>query len=275
MNTTVKGTYKFEVYEDGRLIQDTGEIDNLITDLALQHGNPFSTGILSIGTGNEEPSFTDESLGNEIAYQSSSFGSPVMLTKSNKRYSKLSTTASFTGIEGDISEVGYRGAAINSVRSRTLIRDGNGLVTIIPITPIQVLKITYSVYILIPDAIATGTVTTPYGSSDFTIKPHDNLINPSGIFAGNFSNPFNGSSLTAKLTSGSVNASVFSWSYNSSTRTATATVAFNAIATNRTFTGFEAASNSQNLPIIELDNPLVNPAENDCTFTMSFSWGRA
>lgn len=276
MTTTAKGAYQIEVYEDGQLIQDTGEFDNLITDLALKNGDPFSNGLLCVGSGRTAPLATDIKLESELAAKSSTFGNnATIFMKGAKRYAKRSVTASFTGLTGNVSEVGFRGSAINTVRSRTLVRDGNGLVTIIPIRPEQTLKITYFVYVLIPEIIATGTVSTPYGSSNFTIKPHANLVNPTGIFAGKFNNPFDGSALKANLTSGSVNATVFNWAYDATTRTATATVNYNATSINRTFTGFEAAGNAANLPVIELATPLINPAQNDCSFTLSFTWGRA
>ena len=276
MNTTAKGAYRIEVYENNNLIKDTGEFDNLITDLALAEGDPFSSGMLCIGAGKTKPLISDVALELELAAANSTFGNnATIFMKGNKRYAKRSVTTTFTGLTGNISEVGFRGSTIDTVRSRTLVRDGNGLTTIIPIKPEQTLKITYFVYVLIPEIIATGTVTTPYGSSAFTIKPHANLLNPAGIFAGKFSNPFNGSGLKAKLTSGNVNANVFNWAYDTTTRTATATVNYNATSINRTFTGFEASGNAANLPIIELATPLINPAQNDCSFTLSFAWGRA
>lgn len=276
MNTTAKGAYQIEVFENDSLIFDTGEFDNLITDLALTQGDPFYSGVLCIGTGRTEPLVSDIQLESEIAGANGTFGNnATIFMKGNKRYAKRSVTASFTGLMGNVSEVGFRGTAVDSVRSRSLVRDGNGLETIIPIKPEQTLRITYFVYVLIPEIMATGTVTTPYGSSNFTIKPHDNLVNPAGVFAGKFNNPFSGSALKAKLTSGSVNADVFTWAYDTATRTATATVNFNATETNRTIAGFEAASNAQNLPIIELASPLINPAQNDCSFTLSFTWDRA
>ena len=276
MNTTAKGAYQIEVYENNKLVKDTGEFDNLITDLALAQGDPFYSGVLCIGTGRTAPLVSDIQLESEIAGANGTFGSnATIFMKGDKRYAKRSVTASFTGLTGDVSEVGFRGAAVDSVRSRSLVRDGNGLVTIIPIKPEQTLKITYFVYVLIPEILATGLVTTPYGSSNFTIKPHANLVNPAGIFAGKFNNPFDGSALKATLTSGSVNAIVFTWAYDTATRTATATVNYNAIATNRTITGFEAATNAKNLPIVELATPLINPAQNDCSFTLSFTWDRA
>jgi hypothetical protein len=275
-NSTARGAYSLQVFEGDELIRDTGEFDNLITDLALTMGAPFESGVLCIGTGRATPAVSNVSLEEEVAAESSSFGNTsTIFMKGEYRYSKRSITTTFTGIDGDISEVGFRDAAIDSVRSRSLVRDGNGLVTIIPIKPEQTLKITYFVYVLIPEVMATGVVTTPYGSSNFTIKPHADLVNPAGIFAGKFNNPFDGSALKATLTSGSVSANVFTWAYDTATRTATATVNYNAIATNRTITGFEAVSNGVNLPVIELATPLINPAQNDCSFTLSFTWDRA
>lgn len=276
MNTTAKGAYRIEVYEGDQLIEDTGEFDNLITDLALLEGDPFNAGVMCIGTGKTTPLATDVSLESEVAAKSCVFNQNATIhTKEGVRYAKRSATSSFSGVSGDISEVGFRGSDANSVRSRSLIRDGNGLVTVIPVTPVQTIKISYFVYVLIPDVLATGAVTTPYGSSEFAIKPHPDLLQPEGIFAGFFSSPFAGRPLQANLTNGSINADVFSWSYDVATLTATASVVYNAIDSNRTITGFRASSNHTNLPIIELSTPLINPAQNDCTFTMTFTWGRA
>jgi hypothetical protein len=276
MNTTAKGAYQIEVYENNKLVKDTGEFDNLITDLALLQGDPFYSGMLCIGTGKTTPLVSDVALELELAAVSCAFGSnATIFMKGDKRYAKRSVTTSFSGLTGNVSEVGFRGATADSVRSRSLVRDGNGLETIIPISAEQTLKITYFVYVLIPEIMATGVITTPYGSSNFTIKPHPGLVTPAGIFAGVFSNPFNGSALKATLSVGTINANVFTWVYDSTTRTAVATVNYNATDTNRTITGFEASSNAVNLPIIELETPLLNPAQNDCSFTLSFTWDRA
>jgi hypothetical protein len=276
MNTTAKGAYQIEVYENDILISDTGEFDNLITDLALAQGDPFNSGVLCIGIGRTAPLVSDIQLESEIAAVSSTFGgSATLFMRGDNRYAKRSVTASFTGLTGDVAEVGFRGTAVDSVRSRSLVRDGNGLETIIPISAEQTLKITYFVYVLIPEIMATGIITTPYGSSNFTIKPHPGLVTPGGIFAGKFNNPFDGSALKATLSVGTINANVFTWVYDSTTRTAVATVNYNAIDTNRTITGFEASGNAANLPIIELETPLLNPAQNDCSFTLSFTWDRA
>lgn len=272
--TTAKGAYQIEIFEGGQLVKDTGEFDNLITDLALEHGNPFYSGVLCIGRGTTPPTFSDVALEDEVAAKSASFASnsSVMILKNNKRYTKRSTTVSFTGLTGDIAEVGFRGSEANSVRSRTLIQDGNGLLTVLRIKPEQTIKITYYIYILIPDIIATGTVTTSYGSSNFTIKPHADLLTPRGIFAGSFHNPFDGVRLKAILTNGSVSADVFTWSYDTTTRTATGTVNFNAVdAGTRLITGFEA---NNSLPIIELSTPITNPSKHDISFTLTFTWGR-
>ena len=276
MMQTVKGAYRLQVYEGSELVTDTDEFDNLITDTALTLGDPFSSGFLCVGTGNRQPAVTDTALENELANTAGSFtSSAVIFMQGANRYAKRSVTATFTGIEGNIAEVGFRGSAADSVRSRSLVRDGNGLATIIPIAPSQTLKISYFVYVLIPDVLATGTVTTPYGSSVFTIKPHDELTAPAGILAGRFNNPFAGAGLRASLSNGTtIDANVFSWAYDAETQTATATVNFVATETNRTVTGFRATSNEKNLPIIELANPIVNPANNDIGFTLSFSWGR-
>ena len=169
MNTTVKGAYQIEVYENNKLVKDTGEFDNLITDLALVQGDPFYSGVLCIGTGRTAPLVSDIQLESEIADANGTFGSSATLfMKGDSRYAKRSVTASFTGLTGDVSEVGFRGATIDSVRSRSLVRDGNGLETIIPINPEQTLKITYYVYILIPEIIATGVITTPYFGFEWT-----------------------------------------------------------------------------------------------------------
>lgn len=277
MMQTVKGAYRLQVFGNSELLADTGEFDNLITDTALTLGDPFSSGFLCVGTGDRPPAVTDNALENELANASASFtSSSVIFMQGANRYAKRSVTATFTGIEGSIAEVGFRGSAADSVRSRSLVRDGNGLATIIPIAPSQTLKISYFVYVLIPDVLATGTVSTPYGSSVFTIKPHDELTEPAGILAGRFNNPFAGAGLRASLSNGTtIDAAVFSWAYDTETQTATGTVNFAATETNRTVTGFRATSSEKNLPVIELVTPIVNPANNDIGFTLSFSWGRA
>lgn len=274
--THVQGAYQLQVFNGSELVEDTGEFRNLITNEALTQGNPFSNGLLAVGADTVvEPAYDDTDLKNEIAAVSSTFDSSgVIVMNQGRRYAKRSVTATFTGINGNISEVGFRKAEAGSLVSRSLIRDGNGLVTVVPVEAQQTLKLTYSIYVLIPDILAEGTVETPYGSSRFWIKPHPGLVSPAGILAGYFDQPFTGNSLRAKLQSGAVNSTIFQWSYDAASRTATGVANFAAVAANRTITGFESASNTANLPIIELETPLLNPANSDIDFVLEFSWGR-
>lgn len=274
--TSVKAGYRLQVFDNEQPIYDTGEFDNLITDHALTMGDPFASGRLCVGTDSKAPTFADTSLGNEVASVTATFGNnaTIFMLGAN-RFARRQVTASMTGIDATIAEVGFRDTNnVSGLRSRSLVRDGNGTATVIPLKPSQTLIITYFVFVLIPDVLATGTVSTPYASTTFTIKPHENLLSPQGIFSGRFNNPFAGVNLQAVLSNGTtVNATVFSWAYDAATQTATGIVNFAAIETNRTVIGFRPGTNV-NLPLIELAGPIVNPGNSDIAFELTFTWGR-
>lgn len=273
----VIGAYRIQIYEGDSLVRDTGEFKNLITDYALTLGNPFSSGYLAIGAGSvPDPDTGDTNLHNEIAAISATFDSTgVIVMESGKRYSRRSIQASFSGVAGDVSEVGLRKANENTLVSRSLIRDGNGLATVVPIETQQTLKLTYSIYVLIPDVLAEGMVETPYGSSRFWIKPHPNLNSPRGILAGFFNQPYSAKNLSAIVSGQSpIQSTTFAWTYDTEKREATGVANFEAVDSNRTITGFESAEHPESLPIIELETPILNPARNDIDFALTFSWGR-
>ena len=273
MITDAKGAYQFQVIEqDGSVVFDTGEFDNIITIGALDYGSPFSSGSICIGVGETAPDFNDSDLVSQAAIASANFDTAGTLFSSDgKRYAKRKSTASFTGLNIEVSEVGYKRGS--TLISRSLVRDGNGLVTKIPIEAHQTLKITYFVYILIQDLLATGTINTGYGSADFEIKPSPDLLAPMGIFAGRFDAPFDSTKMTALLSSGTMDSENLTVTYDSETRECTVIANWLAIDTNRTITGFQSKSNTDNVPIITLSNSLTMPANNDLTLELKFQWG--
>ena len=160
----IKGSYQLRVIDSGECISDTGEVRNLILNEALSHGDPFSNGFICVGDGDSEPYSTQVALDNQLGQVSGTFsGSATIFMDGQDRYARRSVTVSFTGLIGDIREVGFRKLAEGGLLSRTLIRDGNGYQTWVPIQAHQTLEITFAVYFYIPEVLATGEITTAFG----------------------------------------------------------------------------------------------------------------
>lgn len=273
----IRGAYQIQIIEKGEVIFDTGEFSNLIMNAAADYGDPFNTGYLLIGTGDTPPTVSDTALQSQAGQTAATFASlGTIAVDDNIRYGKRSVTASFTGIEANIREVGFKNGS-DVLLSRCLVRDGNDNLTMIPLSSFQTLKITFFTYTQILDEMASGTLTTSYGdTTDYTVKPSGALSDPRGIFIGKFNNPFGSTAAGAMKMllspSGSVTSSSFSAVYNTETQTCSVTVNFAATATNREIIGFEAATNPDSYAVIEFSESITLPADSDITLTLDMSW---
>ena len=276
----VSAAYHLQVCEGDRIIHDTGEFANLITDYALTLTNPFSSGFICVGDDDTKPNYQDISLGNELKAVSASFNqsSAEIIMRGDKRYSRIRCYAEITGVAGTIKEIGFK--RLNNqttLISRTLVRDGKGQQTQIPLRNEQTLKINYYVYILIPYLMASGEIIGPYGRYPYEIRPYDGMTQPRGLFAGNFASPLNGTRLAIVLrTSGNKTAAATTnWTQIAAEQKTTAVVYFDAINNNRTISRIEASSGQKNyFAIYFTGENLFNPAESDIGFTLTITWGR-
>ena len=275
--TMIKGAYQLRLIDSGKCISDTGEVRNLILNEALNHGDPFSSGFICVGDGDSEPYSTQVALDNQLGQVSGTFSSDATIFMDGQdRYARRSVTVSFTGLVGDIREVGFRRLAEGDLLSRTLIRDGNGYQTWVPIQAHQTLEVTFFVYFLVPDVLDTGEITTQFGQSvNYTARPSDDLSSPKGILAGRYDNPVGtsaGNSFEMLKSSGEDRSTTVTINYNSESQECELIVNWSAQAENRIITGFRAFEYPDSHFIVELSEPLTLPADHDITLTFNFAW---
>jgi hypothetical protein len=271
-----RASYQLRVRDGNHIAFDSGEFCNLIMNAALDEADPFSGGFLIVGDGVTAASVSDTSLENQISQTAATFeieGS--IFLDDNVRYGKRSVSGSFTGISGDISEVGFKNGA-GDLLSRTLVRDGNGNLTKIPIQSHQTLDVIYYVYTQIPDILDSGVLSTAYGDTvDYTVKPSDEISSPAGIFVGRYDAPFGSSAANAvRLNlhpSGSVLSNSFSATFDSETQKTQVIINWPAVGENREILGFEAANNPESYPVVSLAESITLPEDNDLTLTLEFT----
>lgn len=301
----MKGTYQLKVLNKNKdIFFDTGEFENLITDAALSMSSPFvnyysdstlGNFYLCVGAGVvTAPTVSDVNLGNQIAAKSFTNQGYGFLSFSKVSVEgvfpiiyKCSQVATFTGISGDLSELGVRrGSSSGTLVSRSLIKDGAGDPIQISVTTEQTVEITYSVYSIVPsDVISTGVMSTPYGDSNYTVHAG---TKPYGIHMLNFHLPisFNASPGLFKLlnsadnsgtvTVESMGASTY-YTRNPADQTVTVHLHFDAKDTDQTFDriyGSTSPSTAIQAPWVELETPITIPAFYDFHFDITFTWGR-
>ena len=269
----IKGAYQLRVIDSGKCISDTGEVRNLILNEALNHGDPFSSGFICVGDGDSEPYSTQAALDNQLGQVSGTFSSNATIFMDGQdRYARRSVTVSLTGIDGDIREVGYKKLTEGDLLSRTLIRDGNGVLTRIPIESHQTLEVTFFVYVLIPQVLASGVINVGVGGdTEFTVAPAETMDEPKGFLSGRFNDPIAGDSLKMILTNGDViENSSSSVSYDSENQTCRLLVNWAASETSREIEKLEGTGN--NRLIAQFASPVSLLADVDFTVDVEFNW---
>ncbi len=282
MKIDLQGAYRIQVYEGNELVSDSGEFSNLITDQALETGNPFSTGYLAVGLKTDPsgppPTKNDTRLHNEVSQVNVAFDPEAELVLvGGVRYARKKVVGSFTGLSGEIAELGFkRDSTENTAVSRSLVRDANGHVTVIPVEPIQTISLTYCVYIKVPAVLDVQQITTSFGTAVLTMKTSPMLSKPQGVLSGDFSQPFNDNSpgaLALELSDGAVQTSAAITSvYNPESGVSDFTVNFPAMSVNRFASMIKGTADSDNTPVIVIDPPLLVPADNDFTLRLKFEW---
>lgn len=189
----VGGEYMIQVFEpkNGRveLVRETGWFDNLITNFGLNNiGKNTALGTnCRVGTGNTAPAFTDTQLVAQIA-GTADWSSPSLVLAGAPDYqSTYSLTYEFPqgAVVGNIAEIGIGAAATGAnLFSRALIVDGVGNPVSIPVTAIQILRVTYrlSMYPSLTDA--TGTVNIGGTNYNYISRLCDRGLVRSPIFLG-------------------------------------------------------------------------------------------
>jgi hypothetical protein len=177
-NIGVEGRFRAQVIEsDGDISFDSGEVKNLITDVALSKDR-FPSGTqytryLCIGSGVvTTPSYSDTSLGNQVGGVSIYFypNLAVGSVEADGFSCSNSGVATFDNLDHEISELGLReGGVTGPLLTRSLLKDADGNSTTVSVGPGQTLKITYTVYWFIPFVLAEGITPSPHGNIEWVL----------------------------------------------------------------------------------------------------------
>ncbi|MGL4577103.1 MAG: hypothetical protein ACRCV9_20115 [Burkholderiaceae bacterium] len=195
-----------QVFEpkNGRLelVRETGWFDNLITNFGLNNiGKNTALGTnCRVGTGSTAPAFTDTQLVAQIAFTTTATGPSLVLAGAPDYQSTYSVTYEFAqgSVVGNIAEIGVGSASTGAnLFSRALIVDGVGSPVAIPVTAIQILRVTYRLSMYPALADATGTVSIGGVSYNYISRLCDRGLArspvPNGIiFQGRFANFYDG-----------------------------------------------------------------------------------
>jgi hypothetical protein len=151
----VRGRFMVEVIRaDGTIDEVAPWQDNLVTDtgLGLFHGGGgCNLQNLHVGTGSTAPQFTDVILEGRVASIGISGVSytSVVGAESYKKYSWVSTFAE-GAVVGNIAELGVGAtASAKYLFSRTLIKDVDGVPTVLTILSNEQLRVTYAIYLYV------------------------------------------------------------------------------------------------------------------------------
>ena len=168
------GRFKLSVHSvdsDGNPVpgshRETGWFNNLITNGGLDLlGTGGFLNNCYIGTNNTAPSFTDTSLLSQSA-SASRQGSPTNTTDSTSWVGTVSTYIFAQGAAvGNMQEIGI-GPSGTNLFSRALIVDGNGDPTVLVLTAVDILTVTYELRKYASQDDDTDTVTG--GTASYTV----------------------------------------------------------------------------------------------------------
>ncbi len=171
LQTGVGGFYKIEAakrYRSGREMPGSRRVladwwPNLITDFGLNYmgANSGYLNWIRVGTGSSTPSVNDTQLGNQVAGTNNDISSTFGGTSSSPFYARRTRTHRFNEGQaaGNLSEVGVGPSQSGSdLYSRSLILDGSGNPTTIPVASDEFLDVTYEQRIYVPEVDIEGAV---------------------------------------------------------------------------------------------------------------------
>lgn len=279
----VGGAFEINVIENNKIIKHIPIQKNLILDGFFDVNIPGYCNMV-IGTGvSTPPSVTDTALGNEVKKSSNLFGgfaaSGTIVTYNGEKYLKRTGSSDFTGVNGDVSEVGLRDRySPYTLMTRSLIKDANGNVITIPIRSDQTLRLTYTTYTHIPQILGQGSFTAPDGTlTNYIIKPWGDRSSYKGILGQDTYNHSFGSTLKAIFTtSGLVNLSSVANSRTNFERTDSYKMSSSdAVGVDRPIGHLEAYGTSyKEYPKVEFTPPLVLLANHDLSVSFKFTRSR-
>lgn len=183
VNTTIglAGRYKLVIYRaDGSARQDTGWIDNVITDIGLERmGTASFGGWCRVGSGSSTPKTTDTTLDVQVASSSSTSSAGSGAQTSPPYFGWARRTFRFAGgiAAGTLSEVGIGWAATGeSLFSRALILDADGNPTTITVLSDETLDVTYELRTYM------NTEDVPF-EIDISGQTHSGVLRPAEVTA--------------------------------------------------------------------------------------------
>lgn len=167
----IKGRYRLKRMRAGKIIQDTGWFDNLITNNGM---NTITTAAgysayVSVGSSSTPPAFTDVAMGSRIATVSGGFGFASEALDTTNRYLIMTKSATFSAgaAAGTIAEIGVGGTTTGTnLFSRALVLDSGGLPTTVTVLSDEDLVVIYQLWIKQP----TGDFTVTASGKTCTIR---------------------------------------------------------------------------------------------------------
>lgn len=188
--SAVEGTYRLEIKRGATGETEVHEFKNLITNagmdrFATQGVGPWLLAV-SIGSGSTTPANTDTALASYVASVATTNANGVWNT-ADGGYMSVVYTGTFAqgAVVGNMTEVGGAAATGSSspLFTRALIKDGSGNPTVLTLTSIDQLTMTYTlrVYPSAVDSVATLTINGV--STTVTIRRANNtsLVNVSAV----------------------------------------------------------------------------------------------
>lgn len=201
INTKVKGEFSVQVIRDGIVIKEIGRNSNLILQGKMSNLDEFGH-YLHIGTGNTTPSFSDTSLVNELANvlaTNSGTGwvpsTSVLVGDSYQKEVSFTFEFPFGSVVGNVAELGISPSASTGVdlHTRALFKDGGGLPTVITVTALDQLVVTYFITKYSSMATTISSVIVNAVTIDYTIRPCISVTGKGGSAANYATSIYRGS----------------------------------------------------------------------------------
>lgn len=180
----IRGEFEYSVMEYGKeVLSSNGPIKNLVLDNMFNfpallpssnRNNNFYNVMIAIGSGvQSQPKKTDTSLGNQVAISSYKNSLDTQSKETgDENYVTIVYEYShdFSGINGDITEIGLVEYHTGLLITKSLIKDTDNNPVSIPLSSFQTLRIRYRLYIKLPRIIKDDIVfSTPYGDIDLIL----------------------------------------------------------------------------------------------------------
>jgi len=201
--TRVGGTYRCRVFkaDTGRLVRDTGDMPNLITNYGLSRinlttWNNDNARYCQVGTGNTAPQVTDTSLASYLATSDlRPYGTPHatgnsrangILTRPYYWYARSTWRFNPGEATGNIQELGVGPSTSGNLVSRCLTVNESGVPTTVTVLADEYLEVTWTFYFYLWEddgsgdpGDVSGTITLDGNSYDWLLRLNEPQTNTS------------------------------------------------------------------------------------------------